>query len=313
MWAWKDLIPRYVQSSFLDGIPHQKHFQKNLSLRGPLMSLRSLVHGVTWKNPVVNVIVHCIDPFDYALRLAKGRAYIPLYSKRVRSNGVRGDIGGGGFVHVGRMITDLLKKHAALTPASNVLEVGCGCGRNGQGLAEFLQDGNYTGMDIEKVALDAGKSNKRLAGKRFKFDFLDVRNDTYNPDGKFPATDYVFPYADGVFDVIFLSSVFTHMLTDEIRNYAKEFHRILKPGGRVWTTAYLLDRPMTHLQFPFHSQEHWYANEHIPGIAVAYKSGFLSSTFKQAGFSRKAGPLWGDVHGTSETGLDQDLMVFQRD
>jgi SAM-dependent methyltransferase len=277
------------------------------------MSLRSLVRGVTWQNPVVNVVVHCIDPLDYAVRLAKGTAYIPPYSKRVRSNGVRGDIGGGGFVFVGRLITDLLKKYAALGPAFKVLEVGCGCGRNAQGLAEFLQDGNYTGMDIEKVALDAGKNNKRLARKGFKFDFLDVRNDTYNPNGKHPATEYVFPYPDGSFDVIFLSSVFTHMLTDEIRNYAKEFHRILKPGGRVWTTAYLLDRPMTHLQFPYHAQEHWYANEHIPGIAVAYKSAFISSTFAQFGFALTSGPLYGDVHGTSQTGLDQDLMVFQKD
>jgi len=276
------------------------------------MSLRSLVRGVTWQNPIVNVVVHCIDPVDYAVRLTKGRAYIPLYSKRVRSNGVRGDIGGGGFVFVGRLITDLLKKYAALSARSNVLEVGCGCGRNAQGLAEFLNDGNYTGMDIEKIALDAGKNNKRLAGKGFKFDFLDVRNDTYNPNGKFPATEYAFPYPDSSFDVIFLSSVFTHMLTDEVRNYAKEFRRILKPHGRVWTTAYLLDRPMTHLQFPYQAQDHWYANERIPGIAVAYKSAFLKDAFAQAGFAVLVGPLWGDVHGTSETGLDQDLMVFQK-
>jgi SAM-dependent methyltransferase len=275
------------------------------------MSLRSLVHGVTWKNPVVNVAVHCIDPIDYAVCLAKGHAYIPPYSKRVRSNGVRLDIGGAGFVQVGRMITDLMKKYAALKRDSSVLEVGCGCGRNAQGLAEFLDDGNYTGMDIEKVALEAGKNNKRLARKGFKFDFLDVANDTYNPEGKYPATEYVFPYVDRSFDVIFLSSVFTHMLTDEVRNYAKEFHRILKPGGRVWTTAYLLDRPMAVLQFPFHAQEHWYANERVPGIAVAYKSAFLKSCFGTAGFGVTAGPLWGDVHGTSETGLDQDLMVFQ--
>jgi SAM-dependent methyltransferase len=276
------------------------------------MSLRSLVRGVTWQNPIVNAAVHCIDPIDYVVRLAKGHAYIPPYSKRVRSNGVRQDLGGAGFVGVGRLITDLLKRYAGLGPASNVLEVGCGCGRNAQGLAEYLDDGRYTGMDIEKVALGAARNNKRLAARAFKFEFLDVRNDTYNPHGKHPAAEYVFPYESGSFDVIFLSSVFTHMLTDEIRSYAREFHRILRTGGIVWTTAYLLDRPMTHLEFPYHAQEHWYANERIPGIAVAYKSVFFSSAFAQAGFTLATGPLWGDVHGTSETGLDQDLVVFQR-
>jgi SAM-dependent methyltransferase len=275
------------------------------------MKIRSLVSGVSWKNPVINALVHAADPFDYVARKAAGRSYIPPYSIRIRSNGVRQDIGGEGFVRVGKQIAALLQKHAGLTPDSRVLELGCGCGRNALGLSGVLNAGNYTGMDIERVALEAAKNNQRLLGKKFQFDFLDVRNDTYNPDGEYPATEYVFPYGAQSFDVVFMISVLTHMLTDEVKNYAKEIARVLKPGGRCFATTYLLDRPMTS-QFPFSAQQHSYANEAVPGIAVAYYSSFLVSTFAANGLCLTAGPLWGTVHseGQSETGLDQDLTVF---
>jgi SAM-dependent methyltransferase len=280
------------------------------------MSVRTLarrwIRGVTWKNPIVNVVVHAADPVDFIVRGMKGRLHLPPYSIRVRSNGVRRDIGGEGFVQVGRTITRLLGVRAQLAPESRVLEIGCGCGRNAIALADFLDDGNYTGMDIERVALEAASNNPLLQRKHFAFDFLDVRNDAYNPDGRYLATEYVLPYPDQSFDVVFLISVFTHMLTDEVRNYAKQIARVLKPRGRCFLTAYLLDRNMAK-QFGFRAQEHSYADESVPGIAVAYHSAFLSSTFAANGMLMSCGPLWGTVHGSmAETALDQDLIVFAK-
>jgi hypothetical protein len=106
---------------------------------------RGLIRGVTWKNPMVNVIVHAADPVDYIVRWRKGRLHLPPYSIRVRSSGVRQDIGGDGFVGVGANTTILLRTHAELTPESKVLEIGCGCGRLAIGLADFLGDGIIRG------------------------------------------------------------------------------------------------------------------------------------------------------------------------
>jgi SAM-dependent methyltransferase len=212
----------------------------------------------------------------------------------------------------GRKATDLLRTHAKLTPDSKVLEIGCGCGTNAFGLAEVLKDGNYTGMDIERVSLASARANSRLKRKGFQFDFLDIRNGGYNPEGKFLASEYVFPYTDESFDIVFFASVFTHMLTDEVLNYTKQIARVLKPGGRSFLTAYLLDREMK-IQFPFTSQEHSYMNKEIPEVAVAYRSAFLISTFANIGMRFTAGPLWGTVHGgKSETGMAQDIMVFTK-
>ena len=62
----------------------------------------------------------------------------------------------------------------------------------------------------------------------------------YNQDD-LSATQFTFPYKAKSFDVIFLFSVFTHMLPDEIEHYLKEISRMLKPGGICLTTLFLYE------------------------------------------------------------------------
>ena len=42
-------------------------------------------------------------------------------------------------------------------------------------------------------------------------------------------------------DKIFLSSVFTHMFPADVMHYLAEMNRVLKPGGAVLTTMFLLN------------------------------------------------------------------------
>jgi SAM-dependent methyltransferase len=280
------------------------------------MSIRTIVRrhlrGFSWKNPMVNAGLKVTDVIDYTARLANQRTYLPPFSIRVRSQGIKSDIGAARFQRSGRMTANLLHTYCKLTPDSKVLEVGCGCGTTAFGLAEVLKDGNYTGMDIERVSLAAASANSKLRQKGFQFEFLDIRNGGYNPEGKYLAAEYVFPYQDETFDIVFMTSVFTHMLTDEVLNYARQIARVLKPGGCLLLTAYLLDREMK-IQFPFKAQEHSYVNEAIPEVTVGYRSAFLSSTLANNGMLCTAGPLWGSVHGgESETGGAQDIMVFTK-
>jgi SAM-dependent methyltransferase len=280
------------------------------------MSIRSIASRhlppFKWKNPMVNAALKVADSVDYIARLVSQRTYIPPYSIRVRSTGFKNDFGAARFQAGGRRFTNLLRTHAKLTPDSRILEIGCACGRTAFGLAEILNDGNYIGMDIERVSLASARANSKLRRKGFQFELLDIRNGGYNPEGKYLATEYVFPYRDESFDIVFMTSVFTHMLTDEVLNYARQIARVLKPGGCCLLTAYLLDREMT-IQFPFKSQEHSYMNEEIPEFNVAYRSEFLISTFANNGMLCTAGPLWGPIHGgKSEIGGVQDIMVFTK-
>lgn len=271
---------------------------------------RGLIRGVSWKNPLVNVVVHAVDPVDSVARRMHGRSHLPPYSIRARSVGIRPDIGGREFVSDGITNAGLLQRYAGLTPESKMLEIGCGCGRNAFALAGFLEDGNYTGMDIERVALEGAENNRLLRNKRFRFDFLDIRNDAYNPDGRYEAAEYVMPYAEETFDVVFMNSVFTHMLTGEVRNYARQIARVLKPGGRCFLTAFLLDG-RAPAEFPFRAQQHSYANQAVPGIAVAYRLGFLKSIFAATAMQALAGPVWGGSHGAPPRRA-QDILVFTK-
>jgi SAM-dependent methyltransferase len=284
--------------------------------REKFMSIREIARRhlppFKWTSPMVNAALKVVDSVDFIARLVNQRTYIPPYSIRVRSVGFKNDIGAARFQAGGRRITNMLRTHAKLTPDSRVLEIGCACGRNAFGLAEILKDGNYIGMDIERTSLASAKANSKLRRKGFQFELLDIRNGGYNPEGKYLATEYVFPYRDESFDVVFMISVFTHMLTDEVLNYASQIARILKPGGCCYFTAWLLDREM-ETQFPFQSQEHSYMNKEIPEFNVAYRSEFLINTFANNGMLCTAGPLWGPVHGgKSEIGGHQDVMVFTK-
>ena len=75
----------------------------------------------------------------------------------------------------------------------------------------------------------------------FMFRKADIFNKCYNPNGAFKAVDFRFPYEEESFDLIFLTSVFTHMQGAEVRHYLDEIRRALRPGGKCLTTCFLLN------------------------------------------------------------------------
>ena len=87
----------------------------------------------------------------------------------------------------------------------------------------------------------------RPAPSRFRFAVADVHNGQYNPDAETQASEYTFPYGDEEFDVVVLTSVFTHMLPDDVAHYLDEIARVLKPGGRTLITWFLLNEETERL------------------------------------------------------------------
>ena len=69
------------------------------------------------------------------------------------------------------------------------------------------------------------------------------------------ASSFSFPYEDESFDVVFATSVLTHLLPDAVENYLAEIHRVLAPGGRSFVTYFLIDEEskslMSESEFPF--------------------------------------------------------------
>jgi SAM-dependent methyltransferase len=128
-----------------------------------------------------------------------------------------------------------------LDPAGRVLDIGCGPGRIAARLARHLEDGSYEGFDVEPRGVRWCQRKITPRYPRFRFQVADIQNRQYNPTGSQQAREYVFPYSEDEFDLAFAASVFTHMRPGEIARYVSEAGRVLKPGGRLLATFFLLN------------------------------------------------------------------------
>ena len=282
--------------------------------------LRRVFRGITWKHPLIHFVLRCLDPLDYLVRVIKGYRKIPRYSIRVRSTGIRDEFGGRQFSQAAVFFRDLLQTYAGLSPGSRVLEIGCGCGRAAVALSEYLNKGQYTGMDIEPVSIEACRRNTCLKKKSFRFDWMDVFSQEYNPGGKTEASVYRFPYPDSHFDVIFLTSVFTHMLQGDVANYIHEIGRMLKPGGRCLFTTFVMDYGQEGygISFPFIYTDYCLFQKDFPEKAVGYFLKFLDREFESGGLKRTMEPIlgpWRDVDVKIQypkTDFAQDILVYEK-
>lgn len=146
------------------------------------------------------------------------------------------------FRYSGQVFVDFLMRRCDLHPESSVLDVGCGVGRMAVALTGRLNpQGRYEGFDIVPAEIEWCRKTISPRFPNFAFQVADILNQAYNPTGTMAAAAYRFPFADATFDVVFLASVFTHMLPRDMEHYVAEISRVLKPGGRCAVSYYLLN------------------------------------------------------------------------
>lgn len=198
-------------------------------------------------------------------------------------------VGPGDFKAIGEKLLGHFIEPGGLKPGDTVLDVGCGIGRIAVPLTGYLKDGgSYEGIDIVADGIRWCKKNITPLFPNFHFYLANIYNETYNPKGKYKASEYKFPYEDETFDFVFLTSVFNHMLRQDIENYLSEISRVLKKGGRCLTTLFLLNKESLHLidlkqsdfdfQYPF---EGYRVNDkEKPGDAIAYDEAYIRQLYK---------------------------------
>ena len=282
------------------------------------IQLRKKFKGISWRNPIISLGLHMLDPIDYLLKSINGINNIPKYSVRVRSNGVTNQLGGYRFVKEGSYLSHLLKEYANLASESKVLEIGCGCGRLAVPLASIIKNGNYNGMDIDRESLEACLRNKLLLSKNCEFQLMDIYNGAYNPAGCLADKDYKFPYTDASFDVIYMFSVFTHILPDGVTNYIKEISRLLKAGGRCLFSTFLMDYGFegSHISFPYAHDSCRLYEKSIPEKAVGYNLDFFDQLFISNDMHRLMEPIIGTWRKPQVvkaiTEFSQDILVYEK-
>jgi SAM-dependent methyltransferase len=124
----------------------------------------------------------------------------------------------------------------------SLLDVGCGAGRLAYGLIAIEAPiGRYEGIDVMAPPIDWCAQTISPEHSAYGFRAIDVYNERYNPVGSHAVSEVRLPFDDGSFDVAYAYSVFSHMLTADVRAYLREFARVLSNDGLAIITAFVED------------------------------------------------------------------------
>lgn len=228
-------------------------------------------------------------------------------------------VGGVEFVKIGKLYFDNIINFCGVKESDKILDIGSGIGRVATHFLDYLNnESRYEGFEI--VERGVKWCNQKLAKQSpvFRFQHANIYNKEYNKNGTIEATEFVFPYIAGFFDFAFAASVFTHILPDAASHYLNEIYRVLKPGGRVFISCFLLNQDsktyMSSSEFSFKLIDKRYGVMIIenPEAAIAYEESFFRELFKAANLSIKGAihyGTWcnrkGEIHG-------QDIIIAEK-
>jgi SAM-dependent methyltransferase len=159
------------------------------------------------------------------LRRRHGGDHLAYYGAVVNDLVVNGKATAVGNTHrktwqkVGRMQFDYLLEHG-LRPEHCVLEIGCGNLRAGRHLIDYLDPGNYYGIDIASEVLFAAQATLVEHGLVNRLPYLTL------------VKDMTFSFLpDETFDIVHAHSVFSHAPLSVIEDCFAHVGRIMKPDG----------------------------------------------------------------------------------
>jgi SAM-dependent methyltransferase len=251
--------------------------------------------------------------------LLRGRRDAPITQGRVPVG--RTTLPGTVFREAGGLYLKLFIELAGLKPDHSVLEPGCGAGRMAEPLTGYLSaTGSYDGFDVMPEAIEACEKDIGSRYPNFRFRHVDVFNSVYNRKGRLDPESFAFPYPDESFDLVFLTSVFTHMLPPEVGHYLSEIQRVLRPSGRSLMTFFLLDAESiaavregrTKRSFAHEGEGYRYDVAGRPEAALAYREEDALSFLEQAGLTLDGPIRHGRWRGRGGDFAGQDVIVAKR-
>lgn len=230
-------------------------------------------------------------------------------------------VGDGDFRAVGAEFLGHFIRLGGLRPEHRVLDIGCGIGRMAVPLTQYLdvEKGCYSGLDPVEGGIAWCRRFITPAYPNFTFQRLDIAHKLYNPQGKISGEALKLPYAERQFDFVIMTSVVTHLPPDEVLVYLSEVARTLKPGGRLFMTAFVVDgiaaanasgRRDPRLAFVREGDGPcWCVPDLPPLAAVGFDDGFLDQALEKAGLviTMKSFGHWRG----QDAGHYQDLYVAE--
>jgi SAM-dependent methyltransferase len=173
------------------------------------------------------------------------------------------------------------------TSNSDVVELGCGCGRIARALKEPWFQGTYVGVDIDTEMLEYCRHN--FPAGRFEFILSPHRSSTYssgNSRDKSTNEQNLHIAEPNSKDFVYAFTLYTHLLEREATDYLQETHRVLRAGGVVYMNFLCIEHIELGQRWTFqHRRSNAYVeNARYPEAAVAYHEAFMTELAANCGF-----------------------------
>jgi SAM-dependent methyltransferase len=170
-----------------------------------------------------------------------------------------------------------------VSDTSEIVEIGCGCGRVAHHLRNEWFKGTYVGIDIDEELLAWDSSN--FPKEKFTFLRSSHASVTYTSKGNDGSTPHTFP-ANWQKDFIYSTSLYTHLLEEELLNYTRESYRVLRPNKVMYMTFFCMDSVEIGKRWTF---QHKMGQAHVenikyPEAAVAYTRAYMEELCSSVGF-----------------------------
>jgi ubiquinone/menaquinone biosynthesis C-methylase UbiE len=211
----------------------------------------------------------------------------------------------------------LLRAYGNVAAARAVLEIGCGLGDVAMALRDVLpRASTYEGLDAGREKIEFLQTTMTPAYANFRFQLAEG------------GGQHRLPYEEGLFELVFAVSAFTHLLPEAASTVLAEIKRVLASQGQCVLGMFLLDYYETDRPRPAPFDNRRYnveqrfgspgpdefcvADTQDPTDITAYSSGYLAQLAGQAGLRLAHHPIPGMWSGSTREWVGRlDLVVLE--
>lgn len=185
------------------------------------------------------------------------------------------------FLRSAEAEAERLIRNFGLTRESRLLEIGCGTGRLPIGILRKVGEiALYRGVDVSEAAAQWCERHIARHHPNFRFLHLDMQNARYHPGGRKMDSSIELPFENAAFDIIYAFSVLTHLSEEDVRWYLRDWRRLLRPTGRIFFTAFVVEGVPPVSVNPGEYKQQWKGALHC----VRFEKGFFERMLEEHGF-----------------------------